>query len=223
MFNRFPILLILLLAACASPPIPTTGPLIPCDAPCWNGITPGQTTLDEARAILQRTIHPPDHVSESVFMDESTEFSWYAANKGLNAVGGAEGVVNLVSINVEGQTAADILSLYGSPDAQLAIQRIGSERVLYAVTWLYPERGLSVLLRTGRLSLIRPNIAGVHVVQPDTPVSAIRYLIPGTAENLVRQLPEGRRAQSLDQARARLRPWNGFGDTSLLPFDVPAN
>lgn len=219
----YSLLLAFWLVGCVSPPIPTTGPLRPCDAPCWNGITPGQTSLDEARTILKSYIQPADYLSESVFMDESVELSWYAANKGLNAVGVNDGVVTMVSINVENQTAADVLAQYGPPPFQLGLQRQGSERVLYAVTFLYPERGLSILLRTGRSSLLRPSPARTFVIQADTPVSAIRYFSPGSVEALVARLPEVRRSQNVELAVFRLRPWNGYGDESLRPFDVPAN
>ena len=217
------LVLALLLTACTAAPAPTTGPLTPCDPPCWNGITPGVTTLDEARAGLRQYLQPPDALNEATFMDQSVELNWSAANGGLNAVGAAEGVVRLVSINVEGVTAADVLAQYGPPPAQLALQRQGSERVLYAVTFLYPERGLSLLLRTGRSSLLRPSPTRGFAVQPDTPVTAIRYLPPGTLDEFVARLPEVRRAGGVEAARPRLRPWSAYGDDTLTPLDIPAN
>ena len=218
-------LLALFLTACTAVavPIPKTGPLASCDPPCWNGITPGVTTLDEARARLRQYLQPPDYLNESTFMDESVELNWYAPNQGLNAVGASGGVVQLVSINVDGVTAADVLAQYGPPPAQLGLQRQGSERVLYAVTFLYPERGLSILLRTGRSSLLRPSPTRGFAIQPDTPVTAIRYLPAAPVDQFVARLPEVRRAQAVETARARLRPWSGYGDESLSPLDIPAN
>ena len=217
------LVLALVLTACTAVPIPKTGPITSCDPPCWNGITPGVTTLDQARGRLRQYLQPPDYLNESTFMDESVELNWYAPNQGLNAVGASEGVVRLVSINVDGMTAADVLAQYGPPPAQLGLQRQGSERVLYAVTFLYPERGLSILLRTGRSSLLRPSPTRGFAVQPDTPVTAIRYLPPGPLDEFVARVPEARRPGGAETARARLRPWSGYGDESLTPLDIPAN
>jgi hypothetical protein len=56
------LLLVLLAAACSPPPELRDQKLLndtsllsgePCEAPCWNGITPGITTWDEARTILE--------------------------------------------------------------------------------------------------------------------------------------------------------------------------
>ena len=140
--------LVLLLAGCLPQPTLRSEEFLddvslvtsdPCGAPCWNGITPGETSWLEALAILQN-----DAALDGVEIETEEDFVW-AHWKGVDSsleccrmiADSEEENVSFLFLTVSPNMIVDsVLSEYGDPDYVTTFEFTDTESVVQLV---YPD------------------------------------------------------------------------------------
>ncbi len=137
-----------------------------CQQPCWLGIVPGETTVEEAERLLLQSLYvTPESVRWGVEEDNSGFIQWRMAGgppgQGRGRVW--HGVVIAVRVVSAGARLGDLVAELGQPEWVLA-QYTASGSMLADVT--YPALGVRVL------SLA----AGYRQVSPELPIIEVIYL-----------------------------------------------
>lgn len=184
----------------------------PCAAPCWQGIVPGKTTIDEALAIL-----------DTLGFDYSrfdSEVQWYTyayyRDDGFGFPGnvlwgplfGDSTSVAVMRLGLEFElTLQEVLDKYGPPEKFQAFRgdlpTLPDGHVLGAVVMLfYPQRGLA----------FESWIAGLPpvIIESGTTVKAVCYFDPTPMEQLFLDVPRMRWYLPRETWKG-LQDWQGFG------------
>jgi hypothetical protein len=156
-----------------------------CRAPCWEGITPGQTTVAQAYSLLSQN---PLTQSTTIFTSPSaldtSEIDWQWRD---GAVGGrmfysvqsSPHIIHVIQVNYPNTFALqDVIAAYGNPSHIIATKHIGGfpgesgpSDVDYSIWVVYLEKGL--LLGAG----------GKHQldIHADLELSTPTFFAPGQA------------------------------------------
>ena len=158
-----------------------------CAAPCWNGITPGQTDIEETYSILGET----NGVEENGIMlnydrdDTLTSIQWYFQRpvpEQLGTIHFEQDIVTAIDLlSVNSITLGEAFDLLGEP--ALLWTRVGSgenNREYLDVFLLDPARGF-------RLELVLDIPAGSNEVElkPTTGVFSVLYFDPQAFQRLL--------------------------------------
>jgi hypothetical protein len=144
-----------------------------CAPPCWNDITPGVTTVDEAVPLLHA--NPIlDRISEWVpgdFVEQERKVCWgFKVTRNLNACvkreSDTEGPINIINFNALGSTLriGDMMGIYGQP---LAVRYIFTGSGLFASVFF--NNNVEVIVHKSF------RLCQSVWISPDTPVSSIMY------------------------------------------------
>jgi len=207
-------------AACVScgEPSPLDTSLLtgePCEPPCWQGLTPGESTEEDVAEFIRATR----------FVDTRTIYRGRLTRRGevvgvsiqWSSTAGVGGRSN--SFHIEGGVLKDIII---SPDYDLTLQRLferygppetyrailqGFERQWVDVILFYPTHGFTVYLA------LRPDDP---TLGPDSKVQSVWYF---RAAPLERFIELGWEAGHLGTAPSEwpefLRDWQGYGRVEL--------
>lgn len=132
-----------------------------CDRPCWQGIIPGATRVEAARALLARSpFVVPGSVRVNVEGGEG-RLSWRLVQRNSAAdpaYGEAllrDGVVVQVQLG-GGFRLGELVAIMGHP-AEVWVQAGGvTDRDWMAAVLVYPEMGVSAATLSGRLGQLSP-------------------------------------------------------------------
>ncbi|MBI5294187.1 MAG: hypothetical protein HY869_01840 [Chloroflexi bacterium] len=176
---------------------------LPCTVPCWQGITPGVTTKDEAITILQNSTFIPADTLQSGEKSESrggahwkwrTEDSFWTESR----VEWCDEIVCEIALHADSAITVDeVMARFGVPD-KVSIIDIGiPENPEWGFSFYYPRHGLEVLVHVsgGLDAVLEPseNIFGVYLFPPMTIEERIVF--------------SGLSIETQD-----LRDWNGYGN-----------
>ncbi len=187
---------------------------IPCQPPCWEGITPGKTTAAEAVEILQRSplIATVEIITVPLFPEErAVEWTWVST--------GREGGV--ASFHVQKPSSpiyylhpylpasfslGDVIQAYGEPSHIIAKVFYVEDNVSYDLRILYRSQGF--ILLDGGLS--KP------VLNMDTLFGSVIFFAPND---------EGLRAALAGAADHPewVVPWQGMKDFDYYCTDIKGN
>ncbi len=209
--SRFllPVILVLLIAACAPPPVLRNEKFLsddglitgePCESPCWRGITPGETAWSEALTILEDesdlTLDPVQDDPESEAMgvqwkqDEGDVCCQMISENG-------ETVSLLFLQTAPDSTVGELVEVHGEPAYAIGNPVTDDQAVVLLV---YPEQQMVVL---GFV----PGAEGE--LSEDSEIIGIWYITPDNME--------------LFTQTNNLHQWEGFQPFSTYAADVDAS
>jgi hypothetical protein len=157
----------------------------PCWAPCVEGITPGRTTLSEARAILDQhpfiglvTISPTD---SEVNMSGELKWQWQDNSPGglvHYLLAQPQTVVSVIPLNPNPIQLQDVIDAYGVPSHIIATARLPDD---YERNLGQPEYGLSLvyLHRGFWLNAVQSTLSEKPMVHPNLMVEVPRFFPTG--------------------------------------------
>lgn len=181
-----------------------------CSPPCWNGITPGATSREEAYSILAAT----RGVEFGTIFDETrvartAQFSWFFSPPIPDSTGRvyfADEQVAAILIGTYGSTdISEVIDMLGPPAAQWTHCASSRGREWAQTVLLWPEGGYAVVV-DHRSSC--PDLGRARVTGGD-PVAQVLYFQSS-------RFPELLRTQSIfgpdsEGALASAQPWPAAG------------
>jgi hypothetical protein len=209
-------LLQIVLPSCGGEPPSMDGSLLsgePCEPPCWQGLTPGQSTSDEVSDFLNTSALVDQ---SSVWEDRSgcglitrwrspishrrgRPLSWDLSNWVCVGDGTLSDIEILLDYDL---TLQQLLEGYGPPERIDAVRGGIPERPYVAVALYYPERGMMVQLELP---------IDVVELKPQTKVIRVRYMAPTTMEQMARALG----VPDIAEFARGLQDWQGYGPVEL--------
>jgi hypothetical protein len=140
-------IMVLFLGACEPEAEPERGYLegVPCSAPCWQGITPGVTTEEEALAIIHDSgvvVQDSIHRVEVTSLPFTHYYLFHTIGGSRVAVYIAENVVHHIGIepNLE-LPLSQVVDTYGPPD-WIMIDNWYTDRICYSVAAYWVQLGI---------------------------------------------------------------------------------
>jgi hypothetical protein len=188
----------------------------PCEPPCWQGLTPGESTLEEvnefirtSRFVNPRTLHRSDFRRASG-QGVGVNIWW------RSTVGGGRGSNNF---SVEGGVLKDmtiypdydltlgrLIETYGPPE-KYAASLLSSDSLCVRVMLFYPTHGLTVDL------VLRPD---GWTLEPQSTVESVWYFRAAPLERFLELGCEaGYLGGTADLWIESLRDWQGYGAIEL--------
>lgn len=178
-----------------------------CQPPCWELLTPGETTTTQAMDILRQIPEVTDLSGPYESYGNQTEINWHfgSAPGGGMALFNSQGLLTQTLLSLpNGQvTVGEVVSVYGSPSH--IVLKSTSERVQYY------EADVIYLPAGQLLSIYKRGSGGVVRVSPDDAVLELVFFQPG--DDGYANTVGAYRADTL----ARLLPWNGYGKYPYSP------
>lgn len=193
----------------------------PCKAPCWQNLTPGQSTADHVDRFInnlsatewpgRRSLFYPPNCTAKIVSDKigtvvDARVSFQIENDKLTFI---------ESNPTNAPTLGEIVNSVGPPEYFEAVSVGGDAGISYFVEIYYPARGLGFI--------VAPNQEANGYVRPDTKVMTIEYFAPG---NLLSYFTT-RYSCFVGQAKAiadaqreiadRVQLWSGFGAVKVTP------
>lgn len=207
-----------LCAGCGEPPPLDTGLLTgePCEPPCWQGLTPGESTLQEVNEFIRTTrwVNPQTLYRSGLYRagGERVGLSirWHSTAGGYgirNRFTIHGGVLDSITINPDYPlTLERLFERYGPPDKYVA--RLSGPEILYVdVTLFYPTHGFTVDL-----------VLGYHdaTLQRETRVASVWYFRAAPLERFLElRWEEGYVSSTPDESLQYLHDWQGYGAIEL--------
>lgn len=177
-----------------------------CQAPCWMGIIPGKTTLQQGIDIIHRIDFVTD-ISELRSKSEVHDTLYFAFEKKYREAFGYiysnKGIVEQIGFSPSSNnlTLGDIFHTIGTPDEYLSIYYTTAESHYYAISIYYKEKGIT---------LHNTTFSGKDDIEfyPDMPIELIVFTQP---EMITKPEQDGTINQLNDTELAKgLTSWTGF-------------
>jgi hypothetical protein len=178
-----------------------------CEPPCWFGITPGETTHEEALSLLSSLPFIQPETIQDWHSSTGAHIKSNAGASGVSVYYDAEQVVKVLSIGLRAGKLSfgSVIRVYGEPDKILAVQGSDSRHGMrYKI--IYTENGLVFG------GVLRPFDARKEqaTIEESHRVLSIYFFNPGlidqvfTDNSISALLPE--------VFHAGLQDWQGFGE-----------
>jgi len=153
----------------------------PCSPPCWYGIIPGETSVNEAIGLLLLIpgIHDDREKIEDYLSNNKIISLRKVREEGLQIYCPDEKVTN-ISLYSENWNLREIIDLYGEPLYYLSFYQ-QYESTYRSVILLYPKNGIYVSIKVRYFNETTKN----SVISYDSEVDSIRFTqIEGLLDNL---------------------------------------
>jgi hypothetical protein len=181
----------------------------PCGPPCWQGLVPGVSTLEEVLAYMKRSYYVGDYYRDgSIIRWQSTQGGRSYGAWNAFAVEGDLLMVIRTYLDYD-LTLDQLLERYGPPEKFQANWKGGSS-VDADITLFYPALGLAPRVE------LKPSNGG-YDLQPDTLVILVWYFPPTSLEGLVDLAGYIPFPQKEEYAETVLQDWHGYGLIELIP------
>ena len=184
----------------------------PCAPPCWQGITPGETTAEEAMGILQSS---PYVKKESIERTGSYALgaigAYWRASPGGVRVRLRDGLVHEIALGTPYRlTLGEVVEQFGVPEA-IVVQSIGvPEHLRWGISMYYPAGGMDFAMVDDRFEA--PSL------EPSTKIGGVRLVASRSSlEGLLAELYETCAETYLECSR----PWRGYGRIFEIYYDSP--
>lgn len=194
----------------------------PCAAPCWYGITPGVSDLEEVRQSLATNPHVDQaSIREQQITGDRVQVDWLGHGLFSNFSGLflRHDVVELIDLRGMRNrlTLGQVVEKYGPPEKVAAWYAWGGGTAYY-VRLYYPSKGLVLFVDT------RPRaspLGDTDVIAEDMTVTEVLYVAPtSTIEDLfLRDLMPVESEQG-SRMMEKLQDWQGFGPITLSPREL---
>ena len=156
---------------------------VPCSPPCWEGITPGATTAQQAISILKKNVlfEPSSIITRE--LKSSSYVVWYLMNgkEGGEAYYGSKSsntvITSIRPIFDTSYKLKDIIQLYGEPEYVVATYSRGVETAahFYDLSFSYVTKGFTLQSNTNG-SVTMPTLSPEMYVKNPTFFVAIKNL-----------------------------------------------
>ncbi|HYF64117.1 MAG TPA: hypothetical protein VD886_14945 [Herpetosiphonaceae bacterium] len=165
---------------------------VPCRAPCWEGITPGQTTWAEALELLRASQLIDQARFPSAQSEDEVDWNWVGERYG-GLLRTSSGTVSMILVDLpEDVLLRDVIAAYGEPShvAAAAFRGDHGDGPFYIFSLAWEPAGFA--LEAGSLYTEKP------ILGPDLPFHKLYFstspdiILPGVSKN------------------QRLLPWEGF-------------
>jgi hypothetical protein len=182
-----------------------------CSLPCWNNITPGITTREEAIKIIRETAYIDQ---DSVKITGSVDFGgclwrWKVFRRGmLPGLGWQDGVVSEITLDLAFDLSiGEVITRFGPPEA-VRVSKGGGEVWNWVINMFYPQAGI-------QLRIFTPNFS--NLIEPSTKVGDFVLYAPSSLEH---RLAEVYSNYDVDRINRLYTSWKGYGDIrELYDFD----
>ena len=181
-----------------------------CEPPCWENITPGITTKDEALAALSKVnaVKQPIFDLRDTAKGFSTElrFSLYDDKSGLRgSVFMMDDVVSLIDFGTKlDLTLEQAIERFGTPQSILAFHSN-----LMWITFVDPQKGIAF----GYSSAGHPDWV-YSEIRPEVEISEVMFFDPKQYQQILDSGFLSYYLLNSEETKSKLRPWNGYGDLS---------
>lgn len=198
----------LLICGCSSSYKLITNPN--CSPPCWNGMTPGRTTVEEVKESFPFTKEVRDDETGWAMNlhGYSDYFIWsYLGNRITGQMGFHDHVLS--QITIFGQLDLSLqkaISFFGTPESIAVSESIISNLHKQArmVNILFPEDGVSLMFYSYNMTIIR--------LRPNTDIISVSYVDPSHfRETLEERITQISPSDFMD----RYFPWQGYIDMPI--------
>jgi hypothetical protein len=220
------VFLLVLCSACASSP-QEQGPVakdllgdVPCVAPCWQGITPGQTSEQETVRILhnstangpfaEATISDPNDMGEITVRWLTRNAKMPFGVSALSELRIRQGIVHHIYLALDiGLTAQMVLDKWGEP-SKTYVYSVGIDPPHTAMTLCYPEKGIECDVHLEPAN-------GTLTLEPNNRVLKVLFYSPMTEEQWLNE-PLGENPwRTRPSEGSKILDWPGFGP---IPWEV---
>jgi hypothetical protein len=164
---------------------------LPCNAPCWQTITPGITHVDEVKDVLENSIYVNDYFEEKVD-NEVKLIRWESVTDSLNSISFCKDRVFTLLFRITYNfPLSEFINKYGDPE----IIQIGEyslvEEEIFVIQLKYLFKGISI-------SVFSPTVK--QEISPNSQINQIVYYNPNFDDCLVGffEVDDG-------------IPWSGYG------------
>jgi hypothetical protein len=181
-----------------------------CKPPCWENITPGITTKDEALATLSKI----DIVKQPIFdlrdtargFSSELRFSLYDEKSSLSgSVLMMDDLVVLIDFGTKlDLTLEEAIERFGAPQSILAFHSN-----LMWVTLVDPQKGIAF----GYSSAGQPDWV-YSEIRPEVEIGEVMFFDPEHYQQILDSGILSYYLLSSEETKSRLRPWNGYGNLS---------
>ena len=208
-----------LIAACVLCQTPVDRSLLtgdPCEPPCWQGLTPGESTLEDVNEFMRTsgfvsplTVHRSalriaggERVGLSIWWQSNV---WGAGGSNNFDIHG--GVLDSITIHPHYDvTLGRLINRYGPPEKYVAFLPIGGP-LYYDVTLYYPAHGFTVHLA---LRYDDPTL------RPETGVGSVWYFRAAPLEQFLElRREQGYSSSTPHEALQYMHDWQGYGAIDL--------
>lgn len=192
-----------------------------CSAPCWHGLAPGQSGLEDLKAFPDSK--EPLKILYSTIDTDGRCQTWGLGVRVSEQEFDAREVI-LVDNKVrlirgappEDLTLGQVVARFGPPERILPALEQGPEGPYYTLDVYYPSKGLAFSMK--------PNQSDVGGIRQNTPVDDMEYFAPGDLVSYYNSMRECVDAPELldDRVAAKLRhtiPWPGYGKIEVINTD----
>jgi hypothetical protein len=150
----------------------------PCEAPCFQGITVGKTTLVDGTDIIKRNAAFKDVQNREATGDQPAVAQWNTASGEFccQMIASQTGLVESITLRLAPKiTVGQVIDKYGEPPYTFSAEYSDSEAVIQL---LYPTQGLVLLVVPGNAS---------SSLEAGDPVVAVIYLDPARFGDLLKE------------------------------------
>lgn len=201
------LVLVVLVAACAPPPVLRNDKMLndtslitnePCAAPCWNGITPGETLWSEALTIVEDDTRLSDPQVQNAQDGPAVGAQWGKVDGDACCQMVSENgeTVSFISLSfAPDMMVSEVLAAQGDPTYALGTTVTDDQAIIYL---FYPEKSLIVV---------------AFVAGADAELTASSEIIGGLYAT-----PE---QMDLTIKTSKLHNWNGYAPYSEYRSDAP--
>lgn len=188
----------------------------PCEAPCWNNLTPGKTTEQEVDQFLS-------HLSEKEWPNKGgagypsgcksyrrSDVNSDVVNKLFDLYVDNGFLVLIDYVPVEQTTLSEIVNKLGDPEYVRPLLIDSPEGPVYTLSIFYPKKGIDFEISTSGFE------AGK--ISPEMKTNSFLFFQPGTMTDYYRMKYSCQLTKQVGPERAKteiethILPWTGFGD-----------
>ena len=185
-----------------------------CSPPCWEGITPGLTTKEEALSILSKLnmIDQPivDPNQAFINFDDAFHFTFYHDINRLGFIYIFDDKVSTIAFDNKLNTKLQqAIKLFGNPKSIL-VEHAGEYD---AATLLNPEKGI--------IYGYRFHLDETSIVGPDAALDSVAFFDPKQYQLMLSSGFLSYGDLDGDETIKNMRPWKGYG--SVYQYDSTTN
>jgi hypothetical protein len=193
----------------------------PCKAPCWQNLTPGQSTSADVARFIGNLSKEDWPGREERTTASGCKWIRLADTTGpeVNALTDLytrDGKLAFIESTPKlGPTLKQVTDHFGAPESFKAVEISGPESPLEMLEIYYPAKGVAFGVSVGKEDVGR--------VEPSMRVNKVEYFMPGdltayftTRHACSRSEQEARQAAEVE-VRKFVQEWSGFGQIRVLP------
>lgn len=178
----------LVLASCSPPPPLRSDKYLndtslitgkPCDIPCYQGITVGQTTFADAVSMVKSNAAFKDVQNRDATSDQPAAAVWSSASSGeqcCQMISDSKGLVESITLRLApNMTIGQVIEKLGEPQYTFSTEYTDEEAVIQL---LYPEKGIVLLVVPGDAN---------SSLEAGDPAVAVIYLDPVRFKDLIKE------------------------------------